>query len=182
MLPLTRSGSRKAFSLLELLLVIFIVSLVYFLGFSGFEKEKKRLPVLTPMKLKEEVMQSPLFRGKGTLICINECRSCYFREDIASPFEAYKGKTKLSRLKVYTLDGNDVLTQVEYGRYQDRKICLQVDFYPNGSSTPLILQDDDGIYFLPAFFGAPQKVASLEEAKALWLKHNDAPQHQGDYY
>ena len=175
-------SSRKAFSLLELLLVIFIVSLVYFLGFSGFEKEKKRMPMLTPLKLKAEVMQSPLFRGEGTLICIDGCRSCYFREDITSPFEAYKGKTKLSHLKVYTLDRNDALTQIEYGRYQDQKICLQVDFYPNGSSTPLILQDDEGVYFLPAFFGEPKKVASLEEAKALWLKNNDLLQHQGDYY
>ncbi len=182
MLPHTRFNSQKAFSLLELLLVIFIVSLVYFLGFSGFEKEKKRMPVLTPLKLKEEVIQSPLFRGQGTLICIDGCRSCYFREDITSPFEAYKGKTKLSHLKVYTLDGNDALTQLEYGRYRDRKICLQVDFYPNGSSTPLILQNDEGVYFLPAFFGEGKKVTSIEEAKALWLKHNDALKHQGDYY
>jgi len=174
--------NREAFSLLELLLVIFIISLVYFLGFSGFEKEKKRMPVLTPMKLKEAVKQSSLLKGKGTLICIDGCKSCYFREDIASPFEAYPGKTKLSHLKVYSLDVNDALTQLEYGRYQDQKICLEVNFYPNGSSTPLILQDDEGIYFLPAFFGKARKAASLEEAKELWLKYNDVLHNQGDYY
>ncbi len=182
MLPYTSFSSRRAFSLLELLLVIFIISLVYFLGFSGFEKEKKRMPVLTPLKLKEAVTQSPLFKGKGTLICIDGCRSCYFREDIASPFEAYPGKTKFSHLKAYSLDANNALTQLEYGRYQDQKICLEVNFYPNGSSTPLILQDDNGVYFLPAFFGKAKKTASLEEAKALWLKNSDVLHHQGDYY
>ena len=178
----TRSGSKKAFSLLELLLVIFIISLVYFLGFSGFEKEKKRLPVLTPMTLKEKVMQSPVFKGRGTLICIDACRSCYFREDITASFEPYEGKTKLTHLKTYTLDSGDNLVELEYGRYQGQKICLKMEFFQNGSSTPLILQDDDGTYFLPAFFGEAQKAASLEEAKEMWLKNDDALQHQGDYY
>jgi len=59
---------------------------------------------------------------------------------------------------------------------------LEVNFYPNGSSTPLILQDDEGIYFLPAFFGKARKAASLEEAKELWLKYNDVLHNQGDYY
>ena len=182
MLPHTPFSNRRAFSLLELLLVIFIISLVYFLGFSGFEKEKKHMPVLTPLKLKEAVMQSPLFKGKGMLICIDGCKSCYFREDIASPFEAYPGKTKLAHLKVYSLDENNALIQREYGRYQDQKICLEINFYSNGSSTPLILQDDEGIYFLPAFFGKARKTASLEEAKELWLKNSNALHNRGDYY
>ena len=182
MLHHARFSTQKAFSLLELLLVILIVSLVYFLGFSGFEKEKKRAQALTPMNLKKEVMRSPLFEGKGTLICIDECRSCYFRKGIHAPFEKLKAKTRLSHPKVYTLDANDELVQLEYGRYKDQRICLQMRFHPNGSTTPIILQDDTGIYFLPAFFGETAKTASLTEAKELWLKNNDALQHQGDYY
>ncbi len=173
---------RKGFSLLELLLVIFIISLVYFLGFSGIEKSSKKAEPLSPLTMKQSIMQSSLFRGKGTFICVNKCRSCYFREDITSPFEAYEGAVDLQDAKVYSIDANDNLVPQAYGRYQDHPICLRIDFYPNGSSTPLILETAKGIYYLPAYLGKPQKVDSLEKAKDLWLAHDHDLDNRGDYY
>jgi len=173
---------KKGFSLMELLLVIFIISLVYFLGFSGVEKRKDKEISVTPTTLKKTIMQSTLFHGKGTFLCINKCSSCYFRQDISSTFEPYEGKLGLSELKVYSIGVDESLQQVEYGRYQDNKICLVFHIFPNGSSTQLILETTDGIYFLPAYFGEPQKVDSLGEAHDLWLKHSQVLSAQGDFY
>ena len=71
---------------------------------------------------------------------------------------------------------------MDYGRYQDERICLVLHFYPNGSSTQIILKQKDDVYFLPAFFGEPKKVDSILEAKELWLQNNRLISNSGEFY
>lgn len=175
-------NERSAFSLLELLVVIVIVSIVYFLGFNGVEKSENKPKALTPLNIKTTIQNSELFTGEATLICINQCRNCYLRKNIMSPFEKYDNKIDLHGIKTYTLDSEETLQELEDKRYQDNKICFKMDFYKNGSSTQLILEDKKGVYFLPAFFGEPKKVDSLDEAKELWLKYNSLIDNSGDFY
>ena len=181
-MPYKIDRSRKAFSLIELLIVILIISLVYFLGFSNIEKSESKPKALTALNLKSTIVKSDLFQGEGSFVCIDKCRSCYLRKDINSPFEAYENRIDLKNIEAYTLDARDNLQKIEYGRYQDEKICLALQFYRNGSSTQIILKQDDDIYFLPAFFDDAQKVASLEEAKELWLKNGQLVANKGDFY
>ncbi|KYJ86951.1 prepilin-type N-terminal cleavage/methylation domain-containing protein [Sulfurovum riftiae] len=182
MLFLSDRTPRSAFSLLELLVVIVIVSIVYFLGFEGVEKSENKPKALTALNLKTTIENSELFNEEGTLICINQCRNCYLRKDITSPFEAYENKIDLAGSKTYTLDAQETLLEIEGGRYQDKKICLEMNFYKNGSSTQLILENRHGIYFLPAYFGEAQKVDSLEEARELWLRDSRLAAGNGDFY
>ena len=173
---------HKGFSLIELLVVIIIISIVYFLGFSGVEMGKQKPKALTALNLKSTIMKSDLFTEEATLLCIDKCRSCYLRKGVGSAFQAYEHGIDLKETKAYTLDARESLLRLEYGRYQDRDICLMLDFYKNGSSTQIILKNESGVYFLPAFFGTPQKVDSLEEAKELWLKNSDLASNSGDLY
>ena len=173
---------KKGFSLIELLIVILIISLVYFLGFSNIEKQDNTPKALTPINLKTTILKSELFQGEGTLLCINECRSCYMRKDINAPFEAYESSVDLSGVEAYMLNKDDTLLPLEYGRYQDQKVCLVLHFYPNGSSTQVILKQNEDVYFLPAFFDEPQKMDSLAEAKAFWLENSQQVANSGDFY
>ncbi|MGB5506160.1 MAG: prepilin-type N-terminal cleavage/methylation domain-containing protein [Sulfurovum sp.] len=173
---------RKGFSFLELLIVILIVSMVYFLGFEGVEMGKNKPKALTPLNLKSNIISSELFYGKGTLLCIDQCRSCYFRQGISSAFEEYTSPVDLTNIEAYTIDEYDSLSRIEYGRYQDKKICLIMDFFNNGSSTQIILKNDKGTYFLPAFFGEPQKFTSPQEAKEYWLENSALVSGSGDFY
>jgi len=173
---------RKGFSLLELLIVILLVSVVYFLGFEGFEMGKKKPQALSPLNLKSNIVSSEHFTGKGTLVCVDECQSCYFREGVSSDFEAYTSPIDLTNIEAYTIDRQESLLQIEYGRFDDKKICLVMDFYKNGSSTQIILKNEEGSYFLPAFFGEPERFSSLEEAKDHWLKNTTLVSDSGEYY
>ena len=182
MSTIKRYSVNKGFSLLELLIVILIISMVYFLGFEGVEIGKQKPKALTPLNLKSNIVSSELFRGEGTLLCIDNCRSCYFRSDISSPFEEYTSPIDLTNIQAYTLDRYDALTRIEYGRYQDQKICLVMDFFRNGSSTQIILKNDEGSYFLPAFFGEPQRFSTPEEAKKYWLRNSTLASDSGAFY
>jgi prepilin-type N-terminal cleavage/methylation domain-containing protein len=182
MTDLKRVELRKGFSLIELLIVIFLISMVYFLGFEGMELDKKKPKALTPLNLKSNIVSSELFRGEGTLLCVDECRSCYFRDGLSSSFEAYTNAIDLTNIQAYTIDRDESLLRIDYGRYQDKKICLIMDFFQNGSSTQIILKDDKGSYFLPAFFGEPQRFSSPEEAKEYWLKNTTLASSSGEFY
>jgi len=177
-----RYTMRKGFSLIELLIVILIVSMVYFLGFEGVEIGKQKPKALTPLNLKSNIVSSELFNGKATLLCVDQCRSCYLRKGVTSAFQEYTSPIDLTNIKAYTLDRQDSLTRLEYGRYQDKKICLVMDFYNNGSSTQIILENDKGSYFLPAFFGEPQAFNSPEEAKEYWLRNSTVASDSGAFY
>ena len=180
--PLKRYAVHKGFSLIELLIVILIVSMVYFLGFEGVELGEKKPKALTPLNLKSNITSSELFSGEATLLCIDECRSCYLRRGVSSPFEEYTSPIDLIKIKAYTLDKDESLSRIEYGRYQDKPICLIMDFYANGSSTQIILKNEEESYFLPAFFGEPQAFVSPQEAKEYWLRNNRSLSDSGAFY
>jgi len=173
---------HKGFSLIELLIVIMIISIVYFLGFEGIEIGQKKAKALTPLNLKSSIVSSELFSEQATLLCINKCRTCYLRSDISSGFEEYSSPIDLSDITAYTLDKDDALITIEYERYQDKKICLIMDFYSNGSSTQIILEEGEKSYFLPAFFGEAKVFSSPQEAKEYWLRNATSVADSGDFY
>jgi len=173
---------RKGFTLIELLIVILIVSIVYFLGFSGVEINQKKPKALTPLNLKTNIVNSEWFNGHATLLCTNKCKTCYLRRDISSSFQEYSNSIDLSNIKAYTINASDNLILIEYERFKDKKICLKMEFYDNGSSTQIILKNDENTYFLPAYFGEAKVFDSPEDAREYWLENSRLISDSGDYY
>ena len=180
-LPATCS-MHKGFSLLELLVVILLVTIVYFLGFEGFEITKSKPNPLTPINLKTEIIKSDIYEGQATLMCVDKCRTCYLRPKLSSSFQTYDNPIDLKNIKAYSVDASDSLVPIEYGRYEDKKICLIMDFYSNGSSTQIILENEDGAYFLPAFFGTAKHFKTPQEAKEYWVNKSHILSDDGAFY
>jgi len=174
--------TRGAFTLIELLIVILIVSLVYYFGFSGFEIGKSKPKALTPLNLKSTIQSAEWFDGHATLLCVDKCKTCYLRRDIHAKFQPYKNAIDLTGVVPYTIDERDELQEIEYGRYDDKPICLVMDFYDNGSATQIILKQGDDAYFLPAFFGEAKRFDSVEDAREHWLRYTHLLSDKGDYY
>jgi prepilin-type N-terminal cleavage/methylation domain-containing protein len=173
----------KAFTLMELLIVIFIVALVYFLGFGAISWSSQKNTQLTPLTLKNTIQKSSFFKGEGKLICLDNCKSCYFQSDIKAPLIKIENKIELgSDISIYQLDKDDTLSKRDFGRFDDKKVCLIMDFYKNGSSTQMVIENSKGIYFLSAFFNTSTKVDTLSDAKRLWLRYNKHLQNLGDFY
>ncbi len=167
---------------MELIIVVVLVGVLFSIGASNFKIVKSQPKALTPLNLKESIIKSDLFNDHATLMCVDKCRKCYLREGVSSAFKAYENKIDLTDIKAYTLDERESLRELEYERFNDQKICLVMDFYSNGSSTQMILEDDKGAYFLPAFFGEPKRFDSPADAKAYWLEQSRAVSNSGEYY
>ena len=174
--------SRRGFTLIELIIVVFLILIIYSLVFTYFKKNEEKPEVLSPLTLKSSLIDSGQIIGHTTFLCINKCTTCYIRHGINDAFTLYDAKINLKDTIAYTLDASDSISEIEYGRYEDQEICLKLDFYPNGSSTKVILENPDGVYYLPSFFGNPQQVNTIEEAKYLWEENTTLLSNIGDYY
>lgn len=182
MIHLQRDHWHRGFTLLELLIVILIVSLIIYMGFSAVKMEKPKPKALTPLTLKESILQSREAQEKITFLCVDKCNTCFIRKGYLSEFEPYPHSIDLTGIKAYTLDQYENLHQIEYGRFGDEKICLLMEFFHNGSSTQIILEDDSASYLLPSFFGKAKKFDTIEDARAYWLQNSQAVSNSGDYY
>lgn len=173
---------HKGFTLIELLIVVFLVSMVYLIGFSTIKLNKKEPKALTPSNLKRNIVSSENFNGQTTLLCIDDCKTCLLRRNISSAYEPYSHGIDLTGIKAYTIDERNALTRIEYERYNDKPVCLKMNFYPNGSSTQIILENKVGTYFLPAYLAEAKVFESPDDARDFWLKHSQLVSDNGDFY
>ncbi|CAA6821614.1 MAG: Unknown protein [uncultured Sulfurovum sp.] len=173
---------HKGFSLLELIVVVLIVSLIGFLVFSSAVKQQQKVKVLDASTLPSTLRQS--FKGQGDIefFCIKKSEECYVLQ--GKNISAYNGGINLGKdLEVHVLDNDNHFIQLdEQGRYKDKKINLRYHLYSNGSTTQMVIVNNQGIFYLPSYFGQAQKVDDMGEAKDLWLKEEYSLRDSGSFY
>jgi len=173
---------HKGFSLLELIIVVLLVSLMGFIVFSSAIKNQQKKDLLDPSTLPVTFRES--FKGQGDieLFCINKCQECYVMQ--AGEISPYEGGVNFGKdVEVYLLDDDNRFIQMdEIGRIDDKSVCLRYHLYSNGSTTKMIIVNNQGIYYLPSYFGKAQKVEDMEEAKELWIKEKYSLRDSGSFY
>jgi len=177
-----RVAHKAAFSLIELLVVIALISLAYYFIFSNVKKQDALTETtLTPLTLK--AVTKELMDTQGELFCIAKCKECYYSVSRSVDIKRYEGKLNFGKdIKIYHLNRNNNFEVQEFGRVDDEKVCLRFNLYLNQSSTKLVIENDQGIFYIPSYFGQTQQVGSLQEAKELWLKYNRIVTSSGDFY
>jgi len=171
---------RSAFSLLELMIVIILISLVYALVFASMQKKQKEPEAMRIENLKSTLLKQGLSHTKAEFFCLDKCQKCYLYQNQETT--EYEGKLALGSLTVYHMGSDGKLEKLDFGRYQDHPVCLRFKLYHNSSSSQMVIQNKTGIYYLPALFGKPVKTASIEEAETLWLKRRDLLGDSGGYH
>jgi len=177
-----RKNYKKAFTLIELIVVVLIISLVGFMVFSEAVKQTKRADKLDPTTLSSTLRKDFQSDEDIEFFCIQNAKDCYIVK--GADITPYKGGIDLgNNLEVYIVDKNNQLTQIEdFGRIKDQKISIRYTLYSNGSTTQMILSNDSGVYYLPTYFGEVKKVEDMDEAKKLWIKEEYNLKDSGNYY
>ena len=162
--------TAKAFTLLELIVVVFIISIVGSIMFSSAINEERKTEDLNPSTLPKTFKNAFKDQGDVELFCVKKCTECYVMKN--GQISPYDGGIKFGKnVEIHTLDQDDhFVHQDELGRLKDEKISFRFHLYPNGSTTQMVISNDQGIYFLPSFFGKAKKVEDMDEAKDLWIK------------
>ena len=172
---------KRAFTLFELLIVILLMGLVAFFVFSNPTIPKARAESVTLETLPKFLRTN--LQGNGELVCINNCSSCFYLNGSSKP-QSFSLPLQLKVKNVYILDRSDNPEKIEYGRLKDKKVCLRLRHYKNGSISQEILElEGDKFLFIPAYFGNGKIFESLNDAQSWWLRNmQNAPKSRGDWY
>jgi prepilin-type N-terminal cleavage/methylation domain-containing protein len=173
-LPMSRT--RRGFSLIELIIVILIASLFAAMVFTTISIRKPHEENVGIHQLKAMPMMAEAI--DADLVCTEKCQTC---------FAMVNGKkvpvgSQMPPLKAYILDDGGSPVEVDFGRLEDRPVCLRFHFYPNGSTSQMILEAHDRFYFIPSYFGKIETFESLDAAAEHWQKYRSALDTMGTYY
>ncbi len=175
--PLFRpAAARSAFSLIELIIVILIASLFAALVFSSVSSGKPREKKVGIRALKE--VEDSRIGGEADLVCTDDCRTCR----LVIEHKSHPVDSRLKPLTAYILDEGGSPQEIDFGRMGDEKVCLRFHYYPNGSTSQMILSSDETFYFIPSYFGTIETFDSLSAAAERWKHFRDRLDSMGAYY
>jgi prepilin-type N-terminal cleavage/methylation domain-containing protein len=170
---------KKAFTLVELLLAIFLVALASYFVFStprGATTPKVEINATNlPFYLQENLI------GEGELICVGKnCKECYYLSN--GPKKAGLFPLNIKVYNEYIIDANDNPQKIELGRFNDKKVCLRIRHYKNGSISPVILDIGKKYLFIGSYFKEGKIFDSLNDAIEYWLNGSDKLRNKGEWY
>jgi prepilin-type N-terminal cleavage/methylation domain-containing protein len=157
---------RQAFTLLELLLVVLIMGIVYGLAVNAIKQYGERSYALS-LETLPQYLQSFHRQNRVTLLCTDACQDCRVMVDgsevkrvdpfIDGPLRAYRFDAAL---------GTRDLSFTPYFDEEEREfeVCLRFEVFPNGSSSEMIIEQEEYVVDFPGYFGTPTRFATLEEA------------------
>ncbi|MBU1659437.1 type II secretion system GspH family protein [bacterium] len=161
---------KKAFSLVELLIVVLIIGIVYNLAITNFNKIEENATKLTLQNLKEYLQQFPHAKSVK-LVCLDDCSSC----DVFVDGEKQKGLEGFfddfidESIKVYRYDfllGAVSKLQDVYFNEEDveEKVCFSYAVDRQGVGEQVLIEYDKAVYDFTSYLTLPPKYNSLGEA------------------
>lgn len=160
---------KKAFSLIELLIVVLIVGIVYTLAISGFEslKEGKAKPSLLNLKT---YLSKVEHKNEVKLICLDGCESCFvlvdgeINQEFSSEFDGFLD----SSVKTYLFNVNTGLQSKADSVFFNSEdvsenICFSFSVDKKGVSDQVIVEYKDDVYDFTSHLSPTKKYASTQE-------------------
>ena len=161
---------KKAFTLIELLLVIVIIGVVYTLAISNFERLKEKEDSLTLGGLKE-YLKDMNHTKSAKILCLDDCSSCdiYIDNNITDiKLEDFLDEdVKTYRYEFaygYVEMEEDIFFNVE-GVEED--VCFSYEIEKNGVGDQVLVEFKEKFYDFSRYFENTVVYSSLEEAKVI---------------
>lgn len=175
---------KRAFTLFELILVIFIIGLIYSLIGISFDRFHSKDDNFKFENLKE-LLKNNQSNDTVKLVCYDLCQKCViFKES-----KIIKDKIELKldeNLEVFKLDEFGDFREIEFnarfiGEHLEN-ICFEFKLYPNGSSSEYIVHNFGKYYIFDSYFKDVNVTDDLSFAKEALFDEKIYPTDFGDYY
>ena len=150
---------KKAFSLIELLIVILIVGIVYTLSIGNFKKMKDDTKKLSLQDLKEYLQELP-HEDSAKILCLDDCTTC----DIFIDGKKYnKNNIEIfldKNVKTYRYDFSLGMVELE----KNFEICFSYSVDKKGVGEQVFVEFKDKVYDFTAYLGSTPVYESIQEA------------------
>jgi prepilin-type N-terminal cleavage/methylation domain-containing protein len=169
-------GKKNAFTLLELLIVIVLMSVVAITIVSSIPR-KSAVGSLGIADI--GTIADRLHVPAGELVCYDDCKKCLLRIPGQKDRPA---KWKASVKGAYTVNRYGEERKIDFGRIGDREICLRFRYGENGSTSRMIIATDSGFYYVPSYFGEARKFPTLRKAVKFWRENTEKMTRRENFY
>lgn len=160
---------KKAFTLIELVLVVIIMGVVYMFAISSLEKVKQlsHNDIPTLQNLKRFLLQKE-FEKKARFVCFEECEQCSVILDKKAE-ETITGFFQ-KQPKIYRYDATLGMEQIQSEPYFDadgiqHQTCFSYTIYKDGTSDQIFVEEGGSIYDYGEYFDDVKLYDSIEEAQ-----------------
>ncbi|WP_373003682.1 prepilin-type N-terminal cleavage/methylation domain-containing protein [Sulfurimonas sp.] len=148
---------KKAFSLIELIIVILIIGIVYTISVGNFEKVKDETEKLTLENLKEYLQGLP-HEKSAELLCLYDCSKCKVLVD-GEKFKELDDFLDKS-VRSYRYDFSYGMVEVE----KDDDVCFSYSVDKKGIGQQVIVEYKDLFYDFSTYLSPVGVYNSLQEA------------------
>ncbi len=159
---------KKAFSLIELLIVIVIIGVVYTLSVGNFKKLSSNDEKTFSLLSLKQYLQEMSYTKSAKILCLDDCSSCdIFLDDEKfneEPIEGFLDK-KVNIYRYNFLTGVDEVEKKIYFNSEgvEENICFSYSVDKRGVGDQVIVEFKDKIYDFSTYLGSIPVYDSLEE-------------------
>lgn len=160
---------KKAFSLIELLVVVIIAGVVYTLAVGNFQNIKDEKEKVTLQNLKEQLQKIP-YKEKIELLCLNNCSDCDVFVDgkKAIADDSFDGFIDNS-IVVYRYEFNQGVSEITKKVYfntqgTEEDVCFSFSVDKKGVGEQVLVKFKERVYDFSNYFGSIPVYHSLQEA------------------
>ncbi|OIP55191.1 MAG: hypothetical protein AUK54_04385 [Helicobacteraceae bacterium CG2_30_36_10] len=157
---------RKAFSLIELMIVIMIIGVIYTLAITNFAKLSDKSSMLTLSNFKEYLIGIPHAKS-AKIFCLDDCSQCDILVD--------GNKTKTienfldDSVRVYGYDFSYGFMEVQKEVYfnidnVEENVCFSYEVDKNGVGNQVLIEFKDKFYDMSTYFTKTPIYDSMQDA------------------
>ena len=166
---------KKAFTLIELLIVVVIIGVVYGLVISSMKKINNKEAHLD-FKTLPSFVQGFYKRNHVALVCSDNCRECilYVDNEPLKKVDAFMRDER--HLRFWHYDANTGVQELRFTPLFDEDdrefdVCFRYEIFEDGSSTEMIIETKEHTYDYHGLLSGVTSYPSLQDAQ-------EAIQHQ----
>ena len=161
--------NKKAFTLIELLIVLIIIGVVYTL-FNPKLTNKKEISRFEDLKKFLVSKYKPPIK----LECFGQkCEKCFVNNKELKEYQIFTSKPK-----TYLFDTSGYISEKEF---EDDK-CFEYQIYKNKSSENILVEKDNQFYVFYSYFKKPKVFANYDDALNEYDNKNFLPQDNYEFY
>ncbi|MEA1891988.1 MAG: prepilin-type N-terminal cleavage/methylation domain-containing protein [Campylobacterota bacterium] len=158
---------KKAFSLIELLIVILIIGIVYTLSVGNFKKMTDESKALSLGNIKE-YLQTLAYEKNAELLCLDDCSICDIMVDGERINENHIEDFLDNSIRVYRYDFYNGITEQSKKVYfnseeVEERVCFSYSVDKKGVGDQVIVEFKDKVYDFSTYLSTTPIYGSLQE-------------------
>jgi competence protein ComGC len=156
---------KKTFTLFELIIVVILISIVYYISISNINIKQNSVNAITLINLKQ-TLKNMDFKNKIEIKCIDskDVECLIFKDDIIQEKKIYGLFKKCPTVYKYSIQQQTIdFEDVELDKLERYSICFEFILNKDGKSSQIIVDTQDNVYIFDNISQFPKTIKYIND-------------------